>query len=74
MHTTLVDMFLLFAYHFCALEGHSWRVVNMSSVRGAVLFLDPCGLLSLMVWPSFWTKNNAVHFGSLWPDMARTHD
>ena len=38
MHTTHVDMFLLFAYHFRALEGRSWIVVNMSSVRGAVLY------------------------------------
>ena len=38
MHTALVDMFLLFAYHFRALEGRSSTVVNMSSVRGAVLY------------------------------------
>ena len=44
MHTILVDMFLLFAYHFRALEGRSWIVVNMSSVRGAVLYYSGGGV------------------------------
>jgi len=51
-------------------DGHT----NLLLRQRRSALLDPCGLLSLVVWPSFWTKNNAVHFGSLWPDMARTHD
>jgi len=44
MHIALVDKFLLFAYHFRALEGHSWTVVNISSVRGAVLYYSGGGV------------------------------
>ena len=44
MHTTLVDMFLLFVYHFLALEGRFWTVVNTSSVRGVVLYYSGGGV------------------------------
>jgi hypothetical protein len=50
-------------------HGHTNLLLRQK--RSALL-----GSLCLLsfAWPSFSTKNNAVHFGSLWTDMARTHD
>jgi len=64
MHTALVDMFLLFAYHFRALEVRSRTVVNMSSVRGAVLYYYGGGVRFCCGGVCFFGKKNVQEYYS----------